>query len=154
MAALRTSQALQEMSQFLRDPQRALCFEDYTYTMMFGCYDCHNWQYWPINPSQDMLAIHLWGPYDLIDNLWITMLMEAVGIKPHRYYIYYEDSLEFFCLLQLILYVLPQERMFLYPAGSILEGRFLHEPWLARARAIQSRPSLTKEEYVASFVPT
>ena len=83
MAALRTSKALQEMSQLLRDPQRALHFEDYTYTMMFGCYDCRNWQYWATNPSRDMLAICLWGPDDLIDYLKIAMLMEAVvGIGP------------------------------------------------------------------------
>ena len=44
--------------------------------------------------------------------------------------------------------------MFLYPAGSILRDPFLHEPWLARARAIQSHPSLIEEEYVASFVPS
>ena len=128
-------------------------FEDYTYTMMFGCYDHRNWQYWPISPSQDMLAIHLWGLDDLIDNLWIAMLMEAVGIKPQRYCVSYEDSPEFYRMFQLILYVLPQERMFLYPVGSILRGPFLHEPWLSRARAIQSCPSLTEKEYVASFVP-
>ena len=122
--------------------------------MMFGRYDRRNWQYWPINSSRDMLAIHLWGPNDLIDNLWIAMLMEAVGIGPQRYCICFDDSLDFYSMLQLVLYALPQERMFLYPSGSILEGPFLHEPWLARARAIQYHPSLIEEEYVASFVPS
>ena len=69
MDALRTSQALQEMSQSLRDPQRALHFEESTYTMMFGHYNRRNWQYWQLSPSGDMLAIHLWGCDDLIDNL-------------------------------------------------------------------------------------
>ena len=87
------------MSQSLRDPQRALHFEDYTYTMMFGHYDRRNWQYWQLNPSRDMLAIHLWGPDDLIDNLRIAMLIEVVGIGPQRYCICYNDSLEFFRLL-------------------------------------------------------
>ena len=83
MATLRTSQALREVSQYLRDPKRALQFEEHTYTMMFGHYECSNWRYWAISPSRDMLAIHLgWGPCDLIDNLWIAMLMEAVGIGP------------------------------------------------------------------------
>ena len=154
MATLRTSQALCEMSQSLRDPKRALRFEEYTYTMMFGHYERHNWRYWVISPSCDMLAIHLWGPDDLIDNLRIAMLMEAVGIGPQRYCIYFdEDSPKFYRMLLLVLYALPQERMFLYPAGSILGGPFLHEPWLARANAIQSCPSLTKEEYAVSFVP-
>ena len=100
-----------------------------------------------------MLAIHLWGLDDLIDNLWIAMLMEAVGIGPQRYCVSFEDSRQFYRMLQLILYVLPHKRMFLYPIGSILGGPFLHEPWLARARAIQSCPSLTEEEHAASFVP-
>ena len=101
--------------------------------MMFGHYEHRNWQYWVISPSCDMLAIRLWGPDDLIDNLKIAMLMEAIGIGPQRYYTYFDDSSddfpEFYCLFQLVLYALPQERMFLYPVGSTLRGPFLHEPW-------------------------
>ena len=90
------------------------------------------------------------------------MLMEAVGLGPQRYCIHFDDTdddlsddyPEYYRLLQLVLYALPQERMFIYPAGSILRGPFMHEPWLSRARVIQSRPSLTEEEYVASFVPS
>ena len=69
------------------------------YTMMFGRYDCRNWQYWPISPSRDMLAICLWGPDGPIDNLRIAMLMEAMGIGPQRYCICYDDSHEFYNLL-------------------------------------------------------
>ena len=141
------------MSQILQqDSQSLLRFERYTYTMMFGHYSCRNWRYWQLNPLRDMLAIYLWGPLALIDNFWIAMLMEAIGIRPQRYCIYFEDSLESYYMLQLVLYALPQERMFLYPASSILGGPFLREPWLSTARAIQSRPSLIEEEYVASFV--
>ena len=94
-----------------------------------------------ISPSHDMLAICLgWGPDDLIDNLRIAVLMEAVGLGPQRYYICFDDSSDdsskYYRMLQLVLYALPQERMFIYPAGSILRGPFLHEPWLSRARAI------------------
>ena len=107
MATLRTSQALRKVSQYLRDPQRLLRFEDYTYTMMFGCYDRRNWRYWQLSPSRDMLAIHLWGPDDLMNNLWIAMLMEAVGQGPQRYCIRFDDSDDefsddypgFYCLL-------------------------------------------------------
>ena len=126
--------------------------------MTFGHYECRSWWHWAISPSRDMLAICLWGPDDLIDNLRIAMLMEGVGIGPQRYCICFDDTSDdfpkVFRLLQLVLYALPQERMFIYPAGSILRGPFMHEPWLSRARVIQSRPSLTKEEYVASFVPS
>ena len=126
--------------------------------MMFGHYERRSWRHWAISPSRDILAICLgWGPSDLIDNLSIAMLMEAIGIGPQRYCICFDDTsddfLEVYHLLQLVLYALPQERLFVYPSSSILRGLFLHEPWLARARAIQSRPSLTKEEYIASFVP-
>ena len=110
-----------------------------------------------------MLAIFLgWGPEDVIENLKIAMLMEAVGQGPQRYCIHFEDTDDefsddypgFYCLLQLVLYALPQERMFIYPTGATLRGPFLHEPWLSRARAIQSRPSITEEEFAASFVPS
>ena len=112
-----------------------------------------------MSPSFDMLAIRLgWGPRDFIDNLKIAMLMEGVGIGPQRYCICFDDTSdnfpEVYRLLQLVLYALPQERMFIYPEGSILRGPFMHEPWLSRARIIQSRPSLIEEEYVASFVPS
>ena len=111
-ASQRTSQALQEMSQILQqDSESLLHFEDYTYTMMFGCYDCRNWQYWQHSPSRDMLAIHLWGPDDLIDNLRIAMLMEGLGIRPQRYCICFNDTPddfpEVYRLLQLVLYALP-----------------------------------------------
>ena len=93
MATLRRSQALCEVSKYLRDPERALRFEAYTYTMMFGHYECHNWRYWAISPSRDMLAIRLgWGPRDFIDNLRIAMLMEGVGIGPQRYCICFNDT--------------------------------------------------------------
>ena len=99
-----------------------------------------------------MVAVLFWGPLSLIDNLRIAMLMEAVGVGPQCYYIYFEDSPSFYSMFKLILYSLPQEKMFLYPASTTLGGSFLQEPWLSRARDIQSHPSLTQEEYVASFV--
>ena len=80
------------------------------------------------------------------------MLMEAIEVGPQGYCICFDDSPEFYSMFQLILYSLPQERMFLYPTGSILEGPFLQEPWLSRARAIQPRPSLTEDEYEERFV--
>ena len=100
-----------------------------------------------------MLAVLFWGPPSLIDNLRIAMLMEVVRVRPHHYCICFDDTLEFYSMFRLILYSLPQEKMFLYPAGSTVGGPFLREPWLSTARAIQPRPSLTEEEYVASFVP-
>ena len=71
------------MSQILRDSQSLLRFERYTYTMMFGHYSHCNWQHWQLSPLWDMLAVHLWGPLALIDNLQIAMLMEAVEVGPH-----------------------------------------------------------------------
>ena len=97
-----------------------------------------------------MLAIHFVSHF--LDNLRIAMLMESVGVGPQHYCICFDPSPDTYRKLKLFLYSLPQEKMFIYPADARLEGPFLHEPWLSRARAIQSRPSLTREEYVASFV--
>ena len=97
-----------------------------------------------------MLAIHFVSHF--LDNLHIAMLMEAVGVGPYYYCICFDALLDTYRKLKLLLDSLPQEKMFIYPADARLEGPFLHEPWLSRARAIQSHPSLTREEYEASFV--
>ena len=97
-----------------------------------------------------MLAIHFVSHF--LDNLRIAMLMESVGVGPQHYCICFDPSPDTCRKLKLLIYSLPQEKMFIYPADARLEGPFLHEPWLSRARAIQSRPSLTSEEYVDSFV--
>ena len=165
MATSRRSQALRKVSQYLGAPGsvRALRFEERAYRSLFGRYERDSWHYWAISPSRDMLAICLgWGPDDVIENLRIAMLMEAVGQGPQRYCIHFDDTdddfsddyLEYYRLLQLVLYALPQERMFIYPAGATLRGPFLHEPWLSRARAIRSHPLITEEEFAASFVPS
>ena len=131
---------------------RALRFEERAYRLLFGCYERDSWHYWAISPSRDMLAIRLgWGPDDLIDNLRIAMLMEAVRFGPQRYCIVFNSALDFYSKLKLILYSLPQEKMFLYPAGTMLGGPFLHAPWLSRAQALQAQPSITREEYAANF---
>ena len=164
MATPGRSQALREVSQYLgvRGSDRALRLEERAYRSLFGRYGRDNWRYWAISPFRDMLAIRLvWGRDDVLENLRIAMLLEAVGQGPQRYCICFDDSdedfsddhPEYYRRLQLVLYALPQERMFIYPAGGTLRGPFLHEPWLSRARAIQSRPSITDEEFTASFVP-
>ena len=164
MATSRRSRALREVSQYLgaRGSARALRFEECAYRSLFGRYERDNWRYWTISSSRDLLAIRLsLGPSDVIENLGIAMMMEAIGQGPQRYCICFDDSdedfsddhPEYYRRLQLVLYALPQERMFIYPAGGTLRGPFLHEPWLSRARVIQSRPSITDEEFAASFVP-
>ena len=164
MATSRRSHALCEVAQYLgaRGLDRALRLEECAYRSLFGYYERDSWRYWTISPSRDLLAIRLsLGPSDVLENLGIAMMMEAVGQGPQRYCIHFEDTDDefsddypgFYRLLQLVLYALPQERMFIYRAGATLRGPFLHEPWLSRARAIQSHPSITVEEFAASFVP-
>ena len=97
-----------------------------------------------------MLAIHFVSHF--LDNIYIAMFMEAVGAGPQRYCICFDPSPNTYRKLNLLLYSFPQEKMFIYPTNARLEGPFLQDPWLSRARAIQSRPSLTRDEYVASFV--
>ena len=120
--------------------------------MMFGHYSRRNWRYWQLNPTRDMLAIHFVSPLSLLDNLHIAMLMESVGVGPQRYCICFDPSPKTYRKLRLLLYSLPQEKMFIYPADARLEGPFLHEPWLSGARAFVSHSSLNRDEYVANFV--
>ena len=153
MTTPNASQALQEMSQILqRDPQSLISFERYTYVMMFGHYNRKNWRHWQLSPSWDMLAVHFISHLSFLDNLCIATLIEALGVGPQHYCICFDPSPNTYMKLMLLLYSLPQEKMFIYPIDVRLECPFLHEPWLSRARAIQSCPSLTREEYVASFV--
>ena len=99
-----------------------------------------------------MLAIHFKDHHSFLDNLMIAMLMEAVGVVSKHYCLCFESSPSFYRMLKLVLYSLPQEKMFLYPANARLEGPFLQVPLLSRARAIDACPSLIEEDYVARFV--
>ena len=153
MAAPNASQALYEMSQILlSDPWETILFDIHAHMRVFGVWDHGDWSYWQLNPSIDMLAIQQWSPRTFSGNLRIAMLMEAVGLGPQRYCIVFSSAPDFYSKLKLILYSLPQEKMFLYPAGTTLGGTFLHEPWLTRAQALQTQPSISEGEYVAKFV--
>ena len=99
-----------------------------------------------------MHIVYLWDCPSLLDNLRIAMLMGAVGAGPQCYCIEFDSTPYFYSNLKFVISSLPQEKMFLFPSDAKLEGPFLHEPWLSRARAIHARPSLTKEEYVDRFV--
>ena len=141
------------MSQILqRGPHSLIDFERYTYVMMYGHYSRRNWRHWQLNPTRDMLAIQFSDHPSFLDNLRVAMLMEAVGVGPQRYCICFESSPDTYSKLKLVLSSLPQEKMFLYPVDVRLEGPFLHEPWLSRARVIHAHPSITEEEYQANFV--
>ena len=99
MATPGRSQALREVSQYLgvRGSVRALRLEERAYRSLFGRYGRDNWRYWAISPSRDMLAIRLaWGRDDVLENLRIAMLLEAVGQGPQRYCICFDDSDEDF----------------------------------------------------------
>ena len=99
-----------------------------------------------------MLVVHIWDRSSLLDNLRIAMLMEAIAAGPYQYYIVVNSTLNFYSKLKLVLSSLPQEKMFLYPTDARLEGPFLHDPCLSRARVLHAQPSIIAEEYVANFV--
>ena len=96
--------------------------------VMFGVWDCRNRRYWQLSPSKDKLAIQIWDRHSFLGNLRIAMLMEAIGVGLQRYCIVFDSSLDFYSKRKLILFSLPQEKMFLYPGDAGLEGPFLHEP--------------------------
>ena len=77
--------------------------------------------------------------------------MKVIGVGLQRYCIVFNLSLDFYSKPKLILYFLPQEKMFLYPAGTMIGGPFLHEPWSSRAQAIHAQPFIIEEEYLANF---
>ena len=108
---------------------------------------------WRLSPSGDMISIQLFGEYYLLNNIRVAMLKEVVGLGPQRYCVFFHSAPNFYNKLKLIMFSLPQENMFLYPATARLEGPFLQEPWVSRGRALCSpRPSLTFDEYHANFV--
>ena len=107
---------------------------------------------WKSSPNDDITCIQLFGEGYLLDNLRVAMLKEVVGLGPQRYCVVFNRAPHFYSKLKLIMAYLPHEKMFLYPATARLEGPFLLEPCLSRGRALFSRPSLTFDEYHASFV--
>ena len=117
---------------------------------MFGVWDCRNWRYLQLSLSRDMLAIQIWDCCSFLGNLRIAMLMEVVGVGPQRYCIVYDSSLDFYSKLKLILYSLPQEKMFLFPTSARLEGPFLHElgPKPSMPALLSRRRSMWQNLYV------
>ena len=107
---------------------------------------------WRSSPSNDMICIQPFGEYYLLHNIRVAMLKEVMGLGPQRYCIVFNRASHFYSKLKLIMSSLPQEKMLLYPAGARLKGPFLHEPWLSRGRALCSRPTITIDEYNASFL--
>ena len=139
MTTPNASQALQGMCKILqRDPQNLIEFERYTYVMMYGHYNCKNWRHWQLNPTRDMLAIQFCSHLSFLDNLWIALLMEAIGVGPQQYCICFDPSLYTYSKIKLVLSSLPHEKMFLYPTNARLKGPFLHEAWLSRARVLHA----------------
>ena len=103
-------------------------FERYIYVMMYEYYHRRDWRHWQLNPTRDMLAIQFVSHLAFLDNLRIAMLMEAVGVGPQRYCICFDPSPNTYRKLKILLYSLPQEKMFINPVDARLEGPFLHEP--------------------------
>ena len=59
------------------------------------------------------------------DNLKVSLLKEAVVLGPLRYCIVHQSGLKLLKRLKTIMFFLPLEKMFLYPANATLEGPFL-----------------------------
>ena len=109
---------------------------------------------WRVTPSNSMTCIRLDGHSRVVSaNVWIALLKESLGLGSTRYCVLWDSGPYFYSRLKMIMSFLPHEKMFLYPAGTPLEGPFLSEPWLSRGRALCSRPSLTFTEFHDSFPP-
>ena len=88
---------------------------------------------------------------DIADNLKVALLKEAIGLVPSQYCIVHHPERKFPKQLKTIMFFLPLEKMFLYPASGTLGGPFLQEPWLSQGRDIASRTSITFTEFLAAF---
>ena len=152
MANPTQAQAIHEISQYLQaDGNAREDFEDQAYIAAFRNWIMAYIGHWKINSSRTMTCIQLKEEWPLYNNLRVAMIKEVVGLGPQRYCIVVNQDPTFYSKLKLVMAYLPHSKMFLYPAGSRLEGPFLQEPWLSRGRTLSSRPSLTAEEFHASF---
>ena len=89
-------------------------------------------QPWLINYSKSMTCVQLCThPSNIADNLKVSLLKEAVGLGPSQYFIVHHPRRKFPKRLKTIMFFLPLEKMFLYPAVGTLGGLFLQEPWLS-----------------------
>ena len=85
-------------------------------------------QPWLINYSKSMTCVQLCThPSDIVDNLEVALLMEAVGLGPSRYCIVHHPKHKFPKQFKTIMFFLPPEKMFLYPAGGTLGGPFFYK---------------------------
>ena len=109
---------------------------------------------WKYCREMDMVAVSLFGEEVFKKNLNAWMLREALGIGPGRYCVFVHSAYSFNCKMKLLLSSLPNDKVFLYPAGTKLRGDFSQGPWFSKIRAIQARPSISYDAYHESFCKT
>ena len=125
MASPNQEQALYEMSQILQGDKEAR--EDFEYRACmatFGFWGPGSIGTWKSNLAKDMMCIEIYGERYFFNNLKVAMLQEAVGIGPQRYCVVFNQAPHFYSKLKLVMSCLPNEKMFLYPAGTDLTRHF------------------------------
>ena len=108
---------------------------------------------WKVTSSNSLVCVRLNTHSHIVgSNLQVSMLKETLGIGPRRYCIVVDSNdPRFYQHLKLLLYCLPEEKMFLYSSGSELRGPFLYKPWLSRGRRLCASSSLTFNEFHDNF---
>ena len=153
MATSNQEQALQEAGRYLQLNREArICFTRRAQVNSFQDKIALQVQPWLINYSKSMTCVQLCThPSDIASNFKIAILKDVVGLGTSWYCIVHHPKQEFLKWLKTIMFFLPLEKMFLYPAGGTLGGSFLQEPWLSQGHDLASKPSITFTEYLATF---
>ena len=81
----------------------------------------------------------MWDEEHIFKNIQFTMIQEMMGLGPMKYCIVYNEMLNFFKRLLLLINYLPQKKMCFYPPRFFLDAPFDHSPWREIGTAISSR---------------
>ena len=127
MATSNQEQALQEAGRYLQLNKEAFIhFTRQAQVNSFQDKVALQVQPWLINYSKSMTCVQLCThSSDIADNLKVALWKEAIGLGPSQYCIIHHPGRKFPKQLKTIMFFLPPEKMFLYPAGGTLGGHIL-----------------------------
>ena len=88
---------------------------------------------------QSITRVTVWGQDHLLNNLWLAVIREAMGLGPHHCCKIRSMAPNFESKVLLLARYLPRERLSIRPIGPPLGGPFLQPHWRSLGEEISQR---------------
>ena len=104
--------------------------------------------------SEGVTYVTIWGKEHLLCNVKFAMMMEHIGLGPHKYCIVSNVMPDFGAKLMFVLAYLPRLKLCFYPPLFLLSEPFHREPWKGWGRMIARRTLKSRNPLVRTIFHT